>query len=420
MNHVSSNEHDEEGNKEPEVPVWRLDPESSFSDWTIRVIQSSDEELNHTNDDCEMERNCNSSVSIKTNDHHDVRTSTNPTPSNDRAPLNSGELQSVYHVHRVYLASGSRKSEYFQTLFSLTTSTEETLSKTTELVLPESACRVFPRLLDYLYDLSPRGIEDCLNMNDYLHLEPSDESANNACREIVALAFLADYLRVPKLMPVVKHWMEYFMGLVGHSTIHVFCHEALLYKIDWIVDECIDIAAQSPRDLLQPMMDTAAASAAAATTRNISRPSFSSSKVSDEASARSIPPALQTLEMLPLEKQNELLKLSLSNSLGELGRFKRVPSQWKNNIDDLYATHVPKLMTRSRNDNHIEDYRNTKQGCGVPFSEGKICPLFYFDREPVPPALITNESLLSIARQSSESLPDPPVRRAVDHEAIEM
>jgi len=410
MDHASSNEHDKEENEEQEVPVWRLDPESSFSDWTIRVIQSSDESINHSNDDCERERKCNTNSSINSNDHQDVPTSTNPTPSNDHAPLKSGELQSVYHVHRVYLASGSRKSEYFQTLFSLTANTEETLSKTTQLVLPESACRVFPGFLDYLYDLSPRGIEDCLKMNNYLHLEPNDENSNNACREIVALAFLADYLRVPKLMPVVKHWMEYLMGLVGHSIIHVFCHEALLYKIDWIIDECIDIAAQSPRDLLQPTMDTAAT--AAITTSSVS----TSSNNSDEASSRNIPPALQTLEMLPLEKQNELLKLSLSNSLGELGRFKRVPSQWKNNIDDLFATHVPKLMTRSRKDNHIEDYRNTKQGCGVPFSEDKICPLFYFDREPVPPALMADESVLSIARQSSESSPDPPVRRALDHE----
>jgi hypothetical protein len=414
MDDLSSNEHDEEEHEEQEVPVWRLDPESSFSDWTIRVIQSSDENINNSNDDCERERNCNSSSSSSSssNDHQDVPTNTNPTPSNDHGPLNSGvencgKLESVYHVHRVYLASGSRKSEYFQTLFSLTTNTEETLSKTTELVLPESACTVFPRFLDYLYDLSPHG----LHVDDHMNLAAVHGDKNNdACREIVALAFLADYLRVPKLMPLIKYWMEYF---VDHWTIHTICHEALLYKIDWIIDDCINIAAQSPRDLLQPMMDM---TATAATISSISTPAFSSSKDSDEASSQSIPPALQTLEMLPLEKKNELLKLSLSNSLGELGRFKRVPSRWKNNIDDLFATHVPKLMTRSRKDNHIEDYRNTKQGCGVPFSEDKICPLFYFDRESVPPALMTDDSLLSIARQSCESSPGPPVRRALDHD----
>ena len=113
------------------------------------------------------------------------------------------------------------------------------------------------------------------------------------------------------------------------------------------------------------------------------------------------PPALQMIRMLPVEKQNELLVMSLSNALCELERFKRVPSRWKSNIDDVVATHMPTLTVVRREQSgsgsnlnssssnlgsNNEDNRLPRQGCGLPFPQNKICPLFYFDGEPRPPS----------------------------------
>ena len=58
-----------------------------------------------------------------------------------------------------------------------------------------------------------------------------------------------------------------------------------MYKIEWMIDECIRVVAQSPRDLLP--------------TKNGS--------VKSEYRL--------VMELLPLEKQNELLQLSLANSV---------------------------------------------------------------------------------------------------------
>ena len=365
--------------EEEEISAWRRDPESSFSDWTIRVIQSSDENSDSNtsrgNGDGDSEGDGNNddhavSIAVKSNQLDDV--SSNSVGSND------GNKEATYHVHRVYLASGPRKSEYFQTLFSLATSTEESASRTTKLVFPESACLAFPQFLDYIY----HGGDDGDEMSAF-----NPQHLWDCPREAAALAFLADYLRVPKLISQTKVIVR---NLLNDSNVHVVCREALLYGIDWIIEDCIISAARSPRDLLPSTADR--------TTIAPSSSSPISSNTSDTTSSRFVLPALQTMEMLPPERQIELLKLSLSHSLRELGRFKRVPSRWKDNIDDVVATHMPTLMMNNNNDNQIGtynhhhhhhrhrtgDYLLPAQGCGLPFPENKICPLFYFDREPLP------------------------------------
>ena len=42
--------------------------------------------------------------------------------------------------------------------------------------------------------------------------------------------------------------------------------------------------------------------------------------------------------------------------------------------------------TKGRGGDRDEDYRLPRQGCGLPFPQNKICPLFYFDGEPRPPS----------------------------------
>lgn len=176
----------------------------------------------------------------------------------------------MYHVHRVYLASGPRKSEYFQTLFSLQTETIESISRTKELVLPESACSDFPRFLDYIY-------EDTNEIGDG--------------RGEVALAFLADYLGVPTLLRLSKRRIKNILengNNVEHSIVRMVCCEALLYKIDWIIDECIRAMAESPHLLLPAK-------------KRCHKPEYR-----------------RLMEMLSVEKQNELLELCLTTSLRQV------------------------------------------------------------------------------------------------------
>lgn len=280
-----------------------------------------------------------------------------------------GNKEATYHVHRVYLASGPRKSEYFQTLFSLATHTEESASRTTKLILPESACSICPLLLDFIYGGGQEFISGLwAHFDNHVDIEV-------ASREAVALHFLADYLRVPKLIPVTKAFVQ---KLLDDSNVHIVCREALVYGIDWIITDCITIAATSPRDFFSPTLEMGSSS------------SVSSSKTPDtQHSSQLYPPASQTFDMLPLERQTELLKLSLSHTLRELERFKRVPSRWKDDIDDVAATHMPTLMLskeKADGENRMRDFRLAPQGCGLPFPDNKICPLFYFDREHNQPA----------------------------------
>jgi hypothetical protein len=391
-----------------DVSAWQ---HGSFSDWTIKVIKSSEDESDTTFVDG------GDSIS---NDNDGGGN------DNDKYYQNSVEKDknetTTYRVHRVYLASGPRRSEYFQTLFNLMLSsscrtddenenddnenvtekiiTEEISSRMTKLVLPESACRAFPRFLDYIYDgvfgFDRRGDAENNTTNDNVTaLNPrflfqnnnndNDNSENEMqqyklLQEAVALTFLADYLRVPKLIPKTKLLVR---SLLNDSNIHVVCQEASLYGIEWIIEDCINIASQSPRDLL-PMEETSLSSSIAS---------------SDHPSPPQLlfsSPAKQTMELLSPERRIQLLQLSLSHSLKELGQFKRVPSRWKDNIDDVVATHMPTLMMNNtisddhhqRHDHHrMGTYLLPTQGCGLPFPEDKICPLFYFDREPSPRTL---------------------------------
>ena len=381
-----------------DVSAWQ---HGSFSDWTIKVIKSSEDE----------------------SDENDGGGNDNDKYDQNSVDKDKNET-TTYRVHRVYLASGPRRSEYFQTLFNLMLSsscrtddendnnknvtekiiTEESSSRMTKLILPESACRAFPRLLDYIYDgvfgfdeglrrgdaennttndnvtaLNPRSLFQDNNTNDNDNSE-NEMQQYKLLQEAVALTFLADYLRVPKLIPKTKLLVR---SLLNDSNIHVVCQEASLYGIEWIIEDCINIASQSPRDLL-PMEETSASSSV-----------FSS-------------PAKETMELLSPERRIQLLQLSLSRSLKELGQFKRVPSRWKENIDDVVATHMPTLMMNNDGDDHrrrIGTYLLPTQGCGLPFPENKICPLFYFDREPSPRTLSSSPLPLPSQPRHSSALP---------------
>merc|ERR1719253_307464 len=84
--------------------TWRLDKEKSFSDWTIVV--SSD---------------CRSIDSVE------------------------------YNVHRHILATGPRKSGYFESMLLSAGPFQEQRSSTSPIELPADIMSDFPSFLDYLY-----------------------------------------------------------------------------------------------------------------------------------------------------------------------------------------------------------------------------------------------------------------------------
>ena len=334
-------EYQEEEEEEEEAAVWRRDPNKSFSDWTIKVLRS-DEHKNDTN-------NTNGA------DWTDERCSASDASATE---------ESVYNVHKVYLASGPRKSEYFQTLFSLTTTTKESLSKTTTLVLPESACGAFPRFLDFVYGtgngnkrgfISWGGEEDddddeeedvysslIANGSDNDSGDDDDcgsfhrgiAHSDRDCRELVGLAFLADYLRVEAL---VVHTRDRIRRSLSNKTnnnnnncCHVFCREALLYSIDWIVQDCAKfVAKSSPSDLLL------ASDPGAGLLRNNAyhNPSLFDAQ---ELSSLMVPSAMKTMLLLPHDQQIELLRKALSTTLQELKKF-RTPKEDEYNFYEFTA-----------------------------------------------------------------------------------
>jgi hypothetical protein len=80
---------------------WRLDPDTSFSDWTV-VIEEE------------------------------------------------GGKSASYHVHKCVLAAGNRKSDYFRNVFR--SGLAESLSSTSNISLQRSAAAAFPVMLDYMYN----------------------------------------------------------------------------------------------------------------------------------------------------------------------------------------------------------------------------------------------------------------------------
>lgn len=122
---------------EPEPPAldsgylsWRLPAEETHSDWTIEIIESKSK-----------------------------------TPR-------------VYHVHKVCISVGPKKSNYFTRLF-LNTNFAESKSKTSKIELEDAAAAAFPCMLDYQY--SPEH-----------KLEITAENA-------AALHFLGQYFEIPRL-----------------------------------------------------------------------------------------------------------------------------------------------------------------------------------------------------------------------------
>ena len=315
--------------EQEETAPWRRDPVSSFSDWTIKVVQAKNDDDSRNNGRIEINKDVGDNsddIDVMLDDLLDDPNDSNRT--NPQSPRTISQTESLYNVHKVFLASGPRKSEYFQTLFSLNTNTQESLSETTTLVLPRSACMAFPRFLDFIYETTnwKRGqiiweeeedVYSSLIANgsgeDSVDCDSDSEIGTNDSdfRQEVALAFLADYLRVPALA---CRTSERIKGLLNLRNVHLVCREALFYSIDWILEDCLEVASESPRELLEAS-DPQSGSLRHNAQRN---PSLFDDQ---ERSRLLVPPSLQTLWMLSPEKQVDLFRRALSKTLRDPGRF---------------------------------------------------------------------------------------------------
>ena len=88
------------------LPSWRLDPETSLSDWTIEIVAMENDDGN--------------------------------------------ESTHVYHVHKQNLAVGPRSSQYFAQLFRNGGRFAESQTSTSRIPLHPLAAEHFEALLDYL------------------------------------------------------------------------------------------------------------------------------------------------------------------------------------------------------------------------------------------------------------------------------
>ncbi|KAL3924127.1 MAG: hypothetical protein SGILL_001236 [Bacillariaceae sp.] len=230
--------------------------------------------------------------------------------------------------------------EYFKTLF-MTKAAHfvERDDQTTKLVLPESACRAFPAFLDFLY-----GGEDHLNMKD---------------RTAAALYYLADYLQCHPLRNLTLCFIHKH---IKASNVHIYCREGLQYGVDWIIEECVQLAAEFPESLMP------SESMSPSPSMEILSPSSTTSSLDSSADEDKV---RDVMAMLPPAQQVKLVQLSLGKMIQEQKQFKRVPSQWKDSITDDRATHLP-VMTKAT-------VHYAEQGSCLEFP-GRTCPLFYFDR----------------------------------------
>mmetsp|Transcript_10001 Transcript_10001/g.28022 ORF Transcript_10001/g.28022 Transcript_10001/m.28022 type:complete len:449 (-) Transcript_10001:304-1650(-) len=108
--------------------TWRLDKDESYSDWTIEIITGSgDGDDGHGDGDEKASR-------------------------------------SEYHVHKTTLATGRRKSQYFDGVFSSGMGQfQESESNTSKICLPTEMATAFPDFLDYMYAPFPGA--SCLLSN---------------------------------------------------------------------------------------------------------------------------------------------------------------------------------------------------------------------------------------------------------------
>ena len=159
--------------------TWRLDKDESYSDWTIEIITSSDDE-----------------------------------------DADEGTSRAFYHVHKNTLATGSRKSEYFDGIFSSDVGRfQESENSTSKILLPPDMAVAFPGFLDYMY--APLSEARCvLSTDNVLQLRSLAsyfivQALTDATRDFI-IADMANLDRTEKYLKAAVERED--QELIGHAV----------------------------------------------------------------------------------------------------------------------------------------------------------------------------------------------------------
>ena len=165
--------------------TWRLGKDESYSDWTIEVITSSDDE-----------------------------------------DAGDGTTSCFYHVHKNTLATGRRKSEYFDGIFGSGAGRfQESESSTSRINLPPDMAAVFPDFLDYLY--APFSEASCILNTD----------------NVLQLRLLASYFIVQSLTDATRDFIVDDMKRL--DRMETYLREVLEHKEEELIGHAVQICAGS-------------------------------------------------------------------------------------------------------------------------------------------------------------------------------
>ncbi|GAX12495.1 hypothetical protein FisN_24Hu070 [Fistulifera solaris] len=133
-------------------PKWRDDPVDLFSDWKIEIISFNDEGV---------------------------------------------ETTDTYHVHKNFLAHGSRRSKYFFRLFRSEESFTENQASTSRIDLDPLAAQAFPVLLDFVYgsnlSITSQTATALHHLGEYFEIRPLQDTSFEFCQHDMSLDNLHAY-----------------------------------------------------------------------------------------------------------------------------------------------------------------------------------------------------------------------------------
>jgi len=173
-------------NVEERPLLWRLDSQESWSDWTIVI-------------------------------------STKPTcASMTGSSGRSDDKKISFHVHKVHLSVGQRKSEYFARLFQNSEVTEAEIC-TSSIDLETSAADAFPAFLDFIYSHPGTNVE---------------ATTTNA----VALRYLSQYFGVRELFNNINSFIQRDLDA---DTAHIYLSESSIYHDEKILSHATKICAEN-------------------------------------------------------------------------------------------------------------------------------------------------------------------------------
>lgn len=171
-------------NAEERPLLWRLDPQESWSDWTIIISAKATSVIGSSGRD--------------------------------------DENKFTFHVHKVHLSVGQRKSEYFARLFQNSGVTEAE-NCTSSIDLESSAADAFPAFLDFIYSHPGTHVE---------------ATATNA----VALRYLSQYFGVRELFSNINSFIQRDLDA---NTAHIYLLESSIYNDEKMLSHATKICAEN-------------------------------------------------------------------------------------------------------------------------------------------------------------------------------